>query len=199
MFKALKYLNKRPSKITIHNSDGHAVHQDEEKLDILGNFFTEKYKVDNEIEPFEESPGLSVPITTTEVSEATKKLNNNRAPGLDNIQAELIKNAHPLLFEEIGKMLNKTSATGQHIDIGNGGLILLPKPGKPPGPVSHLRPIVLLPVIRKVLSLITLNRIREKVNCYLSPSQAGFRPCRSTADIVWTHRWLTGRVDRYKE
>ena len=152
-------------------------------MKILTKHFTEKYKGDHTIEPFEPTPQLSAPITTTEVSKAIKKLNNNRAPGLDNVQAELIKNAHPLLIEEIGKMFNKTFGMAEKLDIGNGNLILLPKPGKTPGPVVNLRPIVLLPVLRKVLSLITLERIKDKINNYLSQSQAGFRPCRSTADI----------------
>ena len=200
MFKAVKALTKtKQNKVIIHDENKHTVHADEEKLKILSNHFTEKYKGDHVIEPFELDPELSVPITTGEVDEAIKKLNNNRAPGLDNVQAELIKNTHALIIEEITQMYNKTFAMAEHLDIGNGNLILLQKPGKLPGPVAHLRPIVLLPVLRKILSLITLERVREKVDNYLSQSQAGFRPCRSTADIVWTHRWLTGRIDKYKE
>ena len=200
MFKAVKALtHSKTNKVVIHNKNGHTVHDDKNKLQILSQHFKEKYQGDYTIDPFSANPGLAQPITTNEVNTAIKKLNNNRAPGLDNIQAELIKNAPSLLIEEIKKMFNMTFEKGQKLDIGNGNLILLPKPGKPPGPVSHLRPIVLLPVLRKVLSLITLDRIKDKINNYLSPSQAGFRACRSTADIVWTHRWLTGRIDKYKE
>ena len=200
MFKAVKALTrKKPSNVVVNNKDGHMVHDDREKLEIVTEHFINKYKGDYIVEPFEPNPQLSTPILTFEVQAATRKLNNNRAPGLDKIQAELVKNAHPLLIEEMTKMFNKTFQMGEKLEIGNGDLILLPKPGKPPGPVANLRPIVLLPVFRKVLSLITLERIKDKVNNYLSPSQAGFRPCRSTADIVWTHRWLTARVEKYKE
>ena len=200
MFKAVKALTrKKPSIIVVNNKDGHMVHDEREKLEIVTEHFTNKYKGDYIVEPFEPNPQLSDPIYTFEVQAAIRKLNNNRAPGLDKIQAELVKNAHSLLIEEMTKMFNKTFQMGEKLEIGNGDLILLPKPGKPPGPVANLRPIVLLPVFRKVLSLITLERIKDKVNNYLSPSQAGFRPCRSTADIVWTHRWLTARVEKYKE
>lgn len=34
---------------------------------------------------------------------------------------------------------------------------------------------------------------------YLSPHQCGFRKHRSTADAVWTHRWLCARVQKYRE
>ena len=68
------------------------------------------------------------------------------------------------------------------LDIGKGVLILVQKPGKPTGPLTSLRPIVLLSVLRKTLSLIVLSRIAPKVDEYLSSSQSGFRRGRSTAD-----------------
>ena len=42
--------------------------------------------------------------------------------------------------------------------------------------------------------MITLNRIRPFVEDYLSKSQSGFRPERSMADVVWTHKWLAART-----
>ena len=36
------------------------------------------------------------------------------------------------------------------------------------------------------------------VDSYLRQAQGGFRLGRSTADIVWAHRWLVGKVLRYK-
>jgi len=82
--------------------------------------------------------------------------------------------------------------------IGAGTLIPLPKPGKPAGPPTSLRPIVLLTTMRKTLSLITLQRINGYVQEYLSANQSGFRQKRSTADVVWCHRWLTAKAQRYK-
>ena len=57
-----------------------------------------------------------------------------------------------------------------------------------------MRPITLLNSLRKALSIITLNRIRPFVEEYLSKSQSGFRPDRSTADVVWTHKWLAAKT-----
>ena len=39
-----------------------------------------------------------------------------------------------------------------------------------------------------------MNRIRPFVEEYLSKSQSGFRPDRSTADVVWTHTWLAAKT-----
>ena len=47
---------------------------------------------------------------------------------------------------------------------------------------------------RKILSIITLNRIQEKVEQYLSASQAAYRPKQSTGNIVWAHRFIIGKV-----
>ncbi|GFS24746.1 very-long-chain enoyl-CoA reductase [Elysia marginata] len=69
-------------------------------------------------------------------------------------------------------------------------LFSLQRPGKAKGPVTNLRPITL----RKVLSLIVLNRTKHDINEYLSPSQSGFREWRSTSDIVWSHRWLVSKT-----
>ena len=57
----------------------------------------------------------------------------------------------------------------------------------------------ILSVFRKILSIIVLERIRDKVDNYLSPSQAGFRPNRSTGDIVYAHKWLIARVPKHRE
>ena len=77
-------------------------------------------------------------------------------------------------------------------------LILVQKPGKPIGPLTSLRPIVLLSVLRKTLSLIVLSRIALKVDDNLSSSQSGFRRGRSTADVVFDYRWLCAKEQRHR-
>ena len=70
------------------------------------------------------------------------------------------------------------------INIGKSNLILLQKPNKEKEPLKNIRPINLLKTSRKILSITTLHRIQEKVEQYLSASQAAYRPKRSTGDIV---------------
>ena len=36
------------------------------------------------------------------------------------------------------------------------------------------------------------------MDAYLAASHAGFRRGRSTADIIWAHRWLAAKAIRYK-
>ena len=82
------------------------------------------------------------------------------------------------------------------INIGKSNLILLQKPNKEKEPLKNIRPINLLKTSRKILSITTLHRIQEKVEQYLSASQAAYRPKRSTGDIVWAHRFIIGKVHR---
>ena len=65
--------------------------------------------------------------------------------------------------------------------------ILLPIPNNnETKKVENTRPIILLSTIRKIISLITLNRLRPIIENYLSPSQTVYRKGRSIEDIVWT-------------
>ena len=141
---------------------------------------------------------LSNPISSSEVETATKRLKNRRAVGLDGLCAELLKNGPPEIYGIIANVLNKAMELGEDLGLGLAKLVTLPKPGKPTGPVKNIRPIALLPLLRKLLSLITLARISPTVNQYLSSAQAGFRPGRSCADIVWAHRWLIAKVLKYR-
>ncbi|KAI8491319.1 hypothetical protein Bbelb_309520 [Branchiostoma belcheri] len=75
-----------------------------------------------------------------------------------------------------------------------GILIPLQKPGKPRGPCSSLRPIVLLNGLRKLFSLIVSERCKPQVNLYLPTSQSAYRQGHSTADIVFTKRILADLV-----
>ncbi len=65
------------------------------------------------------------------------------------------------------------------------------------GPVKNLRPIILLPVLRKIMSKITLARAENDIGKYLSSSQSAYRKNRSTTDIVWAFRWILAKVQTY--
>ena len=199
MFEAVKSIFRKPSRpIVVKNDEGALVDTDEEKLEILKHYYTDKYD-GTAIEPLTKIGELNDPITSEEVSKAAASLSNNKAPGPDGIQVELLKSAPPSVIEELAEVFNGTFVQGQPINIGEGTLILLQKPGKPVGPPANLRPIVLLPAARKILSLITLNRIRDKAEEYISSSQAGFRRYRSTADIVWSHKWLISKIQKVQD
>lgn len=51
--------------------------------------------------------------------------------------------------------------------------------------------------MRKVLSIITLAQIRPRLDPRLGVYQSGFRPGRSTSDVVWTKRWIVSIVEHF--
>ena len=87
--------------------------------------------------------------------------------GVDGIPGELLEYSVDAITEELMQILSEALTSGCDIALGRGLLIPLPKPGKPPGPLAHLRPVVLLNASRQWLSLVTLARIAPQVDRYL--------------------------------
>ncbi|GFR69344.1 endonuclease-reverse transcriptase [Elysia marginata] len=198
IFQAVKALNrKRFENPKVHDNDGKQVSNPRQIQLIIANHFKSKFRDDNihDIEPyFGQLRKLKSPITEREVRASINNLNNGRAPGSDNRSGEFLKFAPHLIDNKIAKILNQTFKRHEDLNINEGLLIALPKPGKPKGPPQNLRPITLLNSIRKVLSTIVLNRIRPKIETYISHSQSGFRPNMSTSAVVWAHRWLSAKI-----
>ena len=116
---------------------------------------------------------------------------------MDGILGELLKYSADAIASELTHILNEALTSGCDVGLGSGLLISLPKPGKPPGPLVHLRPVVILNAIHKCLSLVTLARITPSVVAFLSPSQSGFRKGTSTSDVMWCKRWLAAKAQRF--
>ena len=54
----------------------------------------------------------------------------------------------------------------------------------------------MLLIICKILSNITFERIKPNYERYISQSQSAYRTNRSTADLVWAHRWIAAKVQK---
>ena len=127
-------------------------------------------------------------------------MTNQRAADPDGLHAELLKYGAEYLSPLIANIINTAIETNRDASkvIGVGTLVPLAKPGKPRGPVTSLRPIILQNTIRKALSLVVLKRITPAVETHLGPAQSGFRRGRSTADVIWTQRWMSAKALRHK-
>ena len=100
----------------------------------------------------------------------------------------------------LGDLLNMSLERNEYLGRRSGDILatLLKPSTKPVGPVENIRPIVLLVLVRKILSLIVLARMRTPINAYISSSQSAYRIGRSTADIIWAHRWLIAKTLKYR-
>ena len=109
----------------------------------------------------------------------------------------MIKYADPVIYDIYAPAINESFTTQQYIpSIGEGFLTPLPKPGKPKGPCPSLRPLTLLNGSRKMLSLVILKRIEQKIDDYTMAWQSGYKQGRSCSDIVWAQRMMISVVMR---
>ncbi|GFR95850.1 RNA-directed DNA polymerase from mobile element jockey [Elysia marginata] len=135
--KALK--RKRFENPKVNDNDGKQVSNPSQIQLIIANHFKSKFRDDNihDIEPYFGHPRkLKIPISITEkdVRASINNLNNGRAPGSDNISGEFLNLAPHLIDNKIAKILNQTFERHEDLNINEGLLIALPKPGKPKGP-----------------------------------------------------------------
>ena len=117
-------------------------------------------------------------------------MSNNKAPGLDEIPAEVWKTGilnRPLL-DVCNKMLK-----GEKPSIWTKSIIIpLPKKGDLSVPPNY-RGISLTPIAAKIYNKLLLNRIRPHIEPMLRKNQNGFRPNRSTtAQILALRRLVEG-------
>ena len=196
MFEANRLLASvtKNSTITVHNTNGDSIHTDIGKANEAMHYFKKQLTegVEEGLPAFLGDPKpLTNPITTEEVAYAASKLKTNRASGPDNLQNELLKHADPCVYKIYAEAINNSFESQRYIkSIGEGIITPLQKPGKPKGPLSSLRPLTLLNGSRKILTLVTLRRIEQKIDDYTMAWQCGYKHGRSCADIVWAQRML---------
>ena len=200
MFRAVKALNRKKFENPfVHDKDGKNITNPNEIYRTVSNHFKNHFYDENvkKVSPFVGEPKtLRTAITVGEVTRAIKKLNNNRAAGPDGISAELVKHTPTEVHEFIRNILNDVLENHHELDFGRGILVALQKTGKAKGPVKNLRPVILLLIIRKMLSNITLERIKPNYERYISKSQSAYRSNRSTGDVVWGHRWIAAKIQK---
>ena len=92
---------------------------------------------------------LTMSITPVDVQWAISKLNSSRACGHDDLPADLLTSTADLIAPSIAAIANDALEHHAPLGIGKGVLILLQKPGKPVGPLTNVRRIVLLSELRR--------------------------------------------------
>ena len=108
---------------------------------------------------------MSTLFTSSEIRKAVWTLKNNKSPGMDQINVELIKYSPEVVYEKIPAIYNNIAAIGKHPnEMTHGILRALQKPGKPKGPTSNLRPIILLFALRKILAVCIMKRINSRLD-----------------------------------
>ena len=128
---------------------------------------------------------MRIPFTIAEVRKAVFKLKPGKSPGCDDIPVELIKYAPDEILQHITDIFNQIASNGEcPTEINHSIHIPLQKLGKLREPVVNLRPIILLSTIRKILAVVMMRRIGEKLDRETPITQAAYQGGRSTEKIT---------------
>ena len=89
------------------------------------------------------------------------------------------------IYKQIANIYNSTAATGDVPKaLVHGLLYPIQKPGKAKGPPENLRPIILLSILRKILTIALLRRIWDRLETRIPKSQAAYQQGRGTTEQV---------------
>ena len=139
-----------------------------------------------------DDPYLDTDIDFNEVDKAIRQLNNNKAPGHDNIQAEHIKYGGQLLIKQLVSLYNLIIQNSYLPKSWKKGIIIPIHKGnkKPHNELDSYRPVTLLPVLYKLFETILNNRILTWTHLehhnFPSVQQQGFQKQLSCATTAFT-------------
>lgn len=136
--------------------------------------------------------GLDLPPTEDEVKTAIKQMNCGKAPGKDGLPAELFKALGHTAFQAFHDVLCTIwEAEEMPADLRDAAIVALYKNKGSKADCGNYRGISLLSTAGKILARILLNRLIATVSeDNLPEAQCGFRPGRSTIDMVFTVRQI---------
>ena len=137
------------------------------------------------------------PILPTEVSAAIKRLKRNKAPGNDNITADVLKDGGEPIVQMFTNMFNRCLREGKLPNSWkDASVIIIHKKGDT-ADIKNYRPISLLPITYKVFSQVILRRMLRTLDQHRPREQAGFRSGFSTIDHIQVISQLQEKADEY--
>ena len=133
---------------------------------------------------------LNCPITMEEVQNMVANLKTGKAPGLDMISAELLKNLHYKLYIVFVRLFNRVFQSGDFPEEWAIGIIVLLFKGGIKSDLDNYRGITLLSIFGKLFIGILLQRLQKTVAKYeiLRENQIAYRKGYQTSDHIFTLR-----------
>jgi hypothetical protein len=133
--------------------------------------------------------GLMDPIEASEVQTQLLSMQNDSAPGADEVHVLALKHCASTRMDILLLLLNACMNQQNVPDVWKTGIrVLIQKPGRDPLVLNNLRPITLSSVLSRLLSKILVCRLKKRMLSVLHPGQAGFLPGRSTDCVYQTVR-----------
>ena len=157
----------------------------------------EVYPTDTELDVPNDDE-LCAPLTEEEICVAISHLKNGRAPGLDEISAEMLKLGGDESVQWL-KLLSDCIWREETIpnDWKSQLLIPLHKRGSRVN-CDNYRGIALLSIPSKVFSKAILDLLKPRADLWLRENQCGFRPGRGCADQLFTLHTLMEKAREFR-
>ena len=185
----------RPKQPLVIKSDEGLSTNGETQTKIIAKYFNDIFWKDAEAIPDLRPTVMFNPFTSDEIKKAVSKMKMNKSPGCDEIPVELIMYAPDCVYESIAEIFNQIASDSDcPKEINHGILLPLQKPGKPRGPVSNLRPIILLSTLRKILAVFIMDRVVSRLDHETPITQAAYRKERSTTEPVFAAKMAIERT-----
>ena len=174
MYRAIQDIYKKRNHCQLYAAKKDGLTTNEEKTtETLTHYFAKMFTRITQQQMPEPMPiPMSEPFTLREIYEASLKLNNNKSPNNNGLQAEHIKYAPKCVHQHIANLLNEVAETGTYpIELKHGLIIPIQKPGKQKGKVENIIPVILLSILRKLLETCFIKRISDKIDSMIPLSQ----------------------------
>ena len=197
--QAMRDLRRQKSNkpLLVTDSEGNVAGSTTKKLELIKEHFESALAPESmkkEVKSYEPCK-MRNPFNEIEIQKAARRLKNGKSAGIDDLSAEFIKYAPTSIHHQIAEIYNDTAETGDIPDeLVQGLLTPLPKPGKKRGPTPNLRPIILLSILRKILTIAMLDRIWDRIATRISKSQAAYQHGRSTTEQVLALKLMVERA-----
>jgi hypothetical protein len=183
----------------LKHRDGSVITDNSEKLDRWIEHYSELYTGESTVcaETLQSLP-CELPQTSLdkcpeldEVIATVMNLRCNKAAGEDAIPGELLKAGIPALAVPLHRLVTSCWSTGTvPQEFKDAKITTLYKQKGDRGDCNNYRGISLLSVTGKVIAKLVLNRLQKLAEDLYPESQCGFRPCRSTTDMIFCVRQL---------
>jgi len=179
----------------LKNCDGMLITDPNDILDKWKDYFENLLNCDEPIDTFnwtdvEPNESEYLPPSRIEIAEQIKRLKNHKTPGEDGIQAEILKKLDEEAISNIHNLVDLVWKEEKIPEDWRTALVCPIYKKNDPLECNNYRGIALLNTTYKVLSYCILDRIKPISEGILGDYQGGFRPNRSTTDLIFTIRQI---------
>ncbi|CAF1408276.1 unnamed protein product [Didymodactylos carnosus] len=212
MIRRLRGRNKNMDNTSIQDKNGKMLLNSKDRLSRWREYFCELLNVHTVIDltilqqiPIPaidkaEETRQDKPPSLPEVVQAIKQMKSRKAPGKDDVTAELLKAGGLELALWLHQIIVDVWINEQMVEDWTMAILIRLYKNKGDKRIcDNYRGISLLIVVSKIFSRIVLNRIQGLLDKKLLDQQAGFRPNRSTVDQIFTLKMIMEKSQEYNK